>query len=78
MATAAITAIGRITMPRTAARFTQAEAVRAIRAAKAEGALAVEVEGGTIRIVLAQPDRPARPSTERRAGMAGARPKVVL
>ena len=39
-------------MPRTAARTTQAEIARAIRAARAEGVQVVEISEGKIRLVL--------------------------
>jgi hypothetical protein len=49
-------------MPRTPARFTQADIARTIRAAKQAGAGAVELlPDGTIRICLEGPEKPATP-----------------
>jgi hypothetical protein len=49
-------------MPRTPARFTQADVARTIRAAKQAGADAVELlPDGTIRICLERPEKPAQP-----------------
>lgn len=55
-------------MPRTAARFTQADIARAIRAAKQEGAGAVDLlPDATIRILIDAPasDPPAVPEEKR-------------
>jgi hypothetical protein len=49
-------------MPRTAARFTQADLARTIRAAKQAGAGAIELlPDGTIRISLDLSQKPAPP-----------------
>jgi hypothetical protein len=49
-------------MPRTPARFTQADIARTIRAAKHAGAGAVELlADGTIRICLNGSEKPAQP-----------------
>jgi hypothetical protein len=49
-------------MSRTAARFTQADVARSIRAAKQAGAGAVELlPDGTIRICLYESEKPAPP-----------------
>ena len=49
-------------MPRRAAKVTQADIARAIRAAKEAGAGEVVVDGeGHIRITLAAPERPQTP-----------------
>lgn len=51
-------------MSRTAARFTQADVARSIRAAKQAGAGAIELRpDGTIRISLVDPQTPANNST---------------
>jgi hypothetical protein len=52
-------------MSKTAARFTLADIARAIRAAKAEGAAAVEIlPDGTIRVVIANHKDGAKPEAE--------------
>ncbi|MGV7219239.1 hypothetical protein [Bradyrhizobium sp. UFLA05-112] len=52
-------------MTKTAARFTLADIVRATRAAKEQGAKAVEVlPNGTIRVVLAGEDE-AKPEADK-------------
>ena len=49
-------------MPRTPARFTQADLARSIRAAKQAGAGTVELlPDGTIRICLDTPEKPMQP-----------------
>ena len=49
-------------MPRTPARFTQADVARTIRAARQAGAGAVELlRDGTIRICLDAPEKPPQP-----------------
>jgi hypothetical protein len=49
-------------MSRTAARFTQADVARSIRAAKQAGARVVELlPDGTIRICLDGEEKPAKP-----------------
>jgi hypothetical protein len=49
-------------MSRTAARFTQADIARTIRAAKQAGAGAIDLlPDGTIRICLDIPEKPASP-----------------
>ena len=44
-------------MPRSNLAITQADIARAIRAAKQNGAYAVEIEGNTIRIILDKDDK---------------------
>jgi hypothetical protein len=52
-------------MSKTAARFTLADIARATRAAKEQGAAAVEIlPDGTIRVIIAQEDE-AKPEAEK-------------
>jgi hypothetical protein len=65
-------------MPRTAARTTQAEIARAIRAARAEGVQVVEISEGKIRLVLASGEASTAHQAQNQREAIGEKRKVVL